>query len=113
MRRVADSTGAVFLGRAGMLVLGGRADVLRVRLDGPVEARIAQAVREGLAEDEARTLQKNVDGAREAYVKVFYGAKQADAALYHLILDSTALPLDVCTELIVAAAEAHLGAVSD
>src|ERR1700759_3150476 len=42
LRRVADSTGAVVVGRAGMVVLGKRPDVLTVRLDGPVEARIAQ-----------------------------------------------------------------------
>lgn len=108
MRQVADSTGGVFLGRAGMIVLGGRADVLRVRLDGPVEVRIAQAVRDGLDEATAKSMQKDVDGAREAYVRVFYGARQSDPSLYHLIIDSTVVPLEVCTELVVTAARACL-----
>ena len=108
MRRVADSTGGVFLGRAGMVVLKERPDVLRVRLDGPVDARIANLVRDGLSEDEARAMQKDVDGAREAYAKVFYGARQSDASLYHVILDTTALDFETCSEIIVAAARARL-----
>jgi len=37
--------------------------------------------------------------AREAYVQQFYGADARDAALYHLVIDSTALALDACVEL--------------
>jgi hypothetical protein len=47
LRDIADTTGGVILGRAGMAVLGDRADVLCVRLDGPVEARIAHAIAQG------------------------------------------------------------------
>jgi hypothetical protein len=50
LRQTADTTGAVVLGRAGMVVLGGRPDVLCVRLDGPVEARIAHMVAHGTDE---------------------------------------------------------------
>lgn len=108
MIHLADSTGGVFLGRAGMVVLGNRPDVLSVRLDGPVERRIARAIREGLGEDEARSMQKEVDGAREAYSKVFYGARQSDPSLYHVILDATALEFSTCTDIIVTAARDHL-----
>ncbi len=71
LRHVADTTGAVVLGRAGMVVLGGRPDVLCVRLDGPVEARIAQVVTQGVDEASARQGQRDVDSAREAYARVF------------------------------------------
>src|ERR1700760_917832 len=54
LQRIADTSGGVLLGRAGMVALGGRPDVLCVRLDGPVEARIAQVVGLGLGIDEAR-----------------------------------------------------------
>ncbi len=109
LRRVADTTGAVFLGRAGMVVLGGRADVLCVRLDGPVEARIAQAVADGSDPATAREAQQDVDGARDHYARFFYKQRQDDARLYHLIIDTTALPMDACVDLIVTAAQAHLG----
>jgi cytidylate kinase len=108
VRATAASTGGVFLGRAGMIVLADRPDVLCVRLDGPVDKRIAQVASEGVSEDEARAMQKDVDGAREAYVRVFYGARQSDPSLYHVILDSTALPFDVCADIIVTAAKGRL-----
>ena len=45
IRRHAASGAAVILGRAGMLVLADHPHVVRVRLSGPLEARIEQAVR--------------------------------------------------------------------
>lgn len=107
LREIADTTGAVVLGRAGMSVLGDRPDVLCVRLDGPLEARIAYVVTEGISEEEARRAQRELDGAREAYARVFYGARQDDPHLYHVILDSTALDVATCVEIIVLAAGAR------
>ncbi len=109
LQQVADTTGAVFLGRAGMVVLAGRADVLCVRLDGPVEARIAQAVADGADPATANEAQRVVDGARNEYASFFYRQRQDNAGLYHLMVDSTALPLDACVDLIVTAARARLG----
>lgn len=108
LRNVADTTGAVILGRAGMVVLGGRDDVLCVRLDGPLEARIAQAVADGSDEATARETQKDVDDARERYASLFYKVRQDDPRLYHLIIDSTALPVDACTDVIITAAKARI-----
>jgi cytidylate kinase len=110
MRKVADTTGAVILGRAGMVILGGRDDVLCVRLDGPIDRRIAQAVAEGVDEATARENQQDVDGARERYASFFYKVRQDDARLYHLVIDSTALPVDACIDIIVRAAQARIGA---
>ncbi len=105
MQQVADTTGGVVLGRAGMVVLRGRPNVLCVRLDGPVGARIAQAVRtEGMDEAAARSMQRSLDGAREAYARALYGARQSDPSLYHLVLDTTVLAWPTCVELIVTAA---------
>jgi cytidylate kinase len=109
LNKIADTTGGVIVGRAGMVVLRDRPDVLRVRLDGPVEHRIAQAtLTENLSESAARALQRDVDAAREAYAHVFYRARQADPALYHLILEATSLGDTICTSAIVNAARLHL-----
>jgi hypothetical protein len=105
LRGIAGTTGGVILGRAGMVVLGDRADVLCVRLDGPLEARIAQAVAQGVDEESARRDQLEVDRARDAYARVFFNARQDDPRLYHLILDSTVLPVDACLDIIVRAAQ--------
>ena len=112
LQRAADTTGAVILGRAGMVALGHRRDVLCVRLDGPVEARIAQVVALGVDRAVARQAQREVDRAREAYARVFFSARQDDPRLYHLILDSTVLSVEACVEIIVRAAQDRFGAVA-
>ncbi len=110
LRRIADGRGGVVLGRAGMVVLGGRPDVLRVRLDGPPEARIEQAVRmQGVGEARARAEQRETDRVREAYSQTFYGVSQSDPSLYQLILDSTSLPVELCVDIVVLAARQVLG----
>ena len=100
-------SGAVVLGRAGACALQDRTDVLRVRLYGPVRARVAQAARlEGVDEATAAARQPTVDAARDAYVQRLYGRSADDPALYHLQLDSTALPLADCAALVASAWEA-------
>ena len=110
LQYIADTTGAVVLGRAGMVVLGARPDVLCVRLDGPVEARIAQVMAQGVDEAAARQGQREVDNAREAYARVFFNARQGDPQLYHVILDSTVLSAEACVDIIVRAAADRFGA---
>jgi cytidylate kinase len=98
----------VVLGRAGAIVLRDRPGAFHVRLDGPAEARVFQAMRvEEIDEDEARRRQRNSDRARTEYVKHFYRCDPRDPRHYHLVLDSTAVPLPTCVELIVTAARAH------
>ncbi len=100
--------GGVILGRAGAIVLADHPDALHVRLDGPVEARIAEIQRRThLDQQQARQRQVNSDRAREAYIKHFYRRDPRDPDLYHLILDSTALGEATCVELIVIAVRAR------
>jgi cytidylate kinase len=113
LRQIADTTGGVVLGRGAMVVLGGRDDVLRVRLDGDIEVRVAR-VAENLEIDlEAATeMQRDTDRARESYLKLFYRVRQDDPSLYHLMIDTTEIPLATCTELVVLAAEGARSAKS-
>lgn len=104
----AHSGDVVVLGRAGALVLHDHPRALHVRLDGPEEARVFQAMRvEEIDEAEARRRQRNSDRVRGDYVKHFYRADHRDARHYHLMLDSTAVALPTCVELIVTGARAH------
>jgi cytidylate kinase len=102
-------TGGVVLGHGGMVVLRSVPWALHVYLRGPLEARVRQAASEYKVDDEtaARRL-KSTDRARMDYVGRAYGIDVTDPSLYHLVLDSTALTLDVCTELIVVAANARI-----
>ena len=108
IRRLADGGGAVILGRAGVFVLQGRPHVLHVRLDGDVEARRRAAMaHEGLDYKTAARKQQETDQARRAYIAQFYPRSGAweDASHYHLVLDSTAISIDVCVEIITRAAQ--------
>jgi cytidylate kinase len=102
--RTALDKGAVILGRAGAAAFRNEPDVLRVRLFGSVESRIAQAGRiENVDEKTAKRLLPEVDHARAHYVRRLYAVDVDDPELYHFQLDSTALSLDLCADLIAAA----------
>jgi cytidylate kinase len=103
--RQADTGEGVILGRAAVIVLRGRPGVLRVRLDGPPDRRAAQAARLGeISIEEADEGRRRVDRAQAAYWTRFYGAEISDPSLYHLMVDSTAIELDACVELLAVAA---------
>jgi cytidylate kinase len=103
IHRVAAADAGVILGRGAAVVLGkGRG--FHVRLDGPPELRVVQgAAVEGISENEARRHLNAADRARDTYVRRLYRADPADSRHYHLIIDSTALPLDTVTEIILRA----------
>lgn len=99
--------GAVILGRAGAVILRDHPEALHVRLDGPPERRVEQAMQlEGLNRHDAERLRRDGDRAREAYVRHFYGCDARDPALYHLVLDSTRLSTETVVEIIAAAVAA-------
>src|ERR687897_140705 len=71
-----------------------------------------QATEQGLRLEEvdrataARHLEET-DRARRAYIQHFYRCDARDPQHYHLVIDSTAIPLDACVELIAGAALAR------
>jgi cytidylate kinase len=102
--RKALVTGAVILGRAGGAAFRDEPGVLRVRLFGPEEARLAQAARiEDVDEATARQRLPEVDRARAQYVMRLYGFDIDDPELYHLQIDTTAMPIEAGVGLITAA----------
>ena len=104
----AAASGGVALGRGGMVVLREVPWALHVYLGGPVQARVVQGMRiDQIDREQAERQQKLEDQARIEYVRRAYGVDGTDSTLYHLVLDSTALSLDMCVELIVAASAAR------
>jgi cytidylate kinase len=113
IRHLLAGGGGVILGRAAAVVLG-KDRGFHVRLDGPAGRRAAQgAAVEGISRDQARQRLRAADKARTAYVRRLYRCDPADASLYHLVIDSTAIPLDTVTELILTAAGAHEASVTE
>lgn len=99
--------GAVVLGRAGAVVMASRPRAYHVRLDGPVERRVAWAAPfEQLDLEAARRRQAETDRARTSFVKRLYRRDPADPALYHLILDPTVIGVDAAVEVIKTASAA-------
>jgi len=110
IHRLVASGGGVILGRAAAVVLGKDCGY-HVRLDGPPDRRVVQgAAIEGIDDEEAQARLRVADKARTAYVRRLYRVDPADATLYHLVIDSTAMPLDTVIELILVAARAHSAA---
>lgn len=100
-----SEVGAVILGRAAAVVLRDEPGALHVRLDGPPEGRIGQAmVVLGVDRPTAERELKIADQARETYVERWYGIDPHDPRNYDLVIDSTRINVDTCVELIALAA---------
>ena len=103
MRRLAADGAGVILGRGAAVALGKQLG-FHVRLDGPPALRAVQgAAIEVVSIDEARHHMDAADRARITYVRRLYRADPADPRHYHLVIDSTAIPLDAVTEVILRA----------
>jgi cytidylate kinase-like protein len=106
-------SGGVTVGRGGMVVLRSVPWALHVHLGGPPEARLRQRMAlEGIDRGTAEQRRRAEDRARMDYVRRAYGVDGADPALYHLMIDSTAIDLDTCVDLIVAASQARVRAAA-
>lgn len=109
MQQAATGEG-VILGRGAVPVLRHHPGALRVRLDGPPERRIRQAMRlEGIDQSTAARSMRRLDSTHRAYFKHFYAAQPNDPSLYHLMIDSTMLSIEACVELIASAAQSLSG----
>jgi len=103
------SSGGVVLGRGGMVVLRPVPWALHVHLWGPQGPRARQgAAINGVDHRTAVQQQRAEDSGRRNYVRRVYGVDGEDPSLYHMVLDSTALNLDVCVDLVVEAASARV-----
>jgi cytidylate kinase len=94
----------VIIGRGGMVLLAGRPNVLHVRVEAPLQRRIAYvAYRERLdpAAAHQRLLAKDRD--RKHYLWATHGRRPDDESLYDLIFNTGALDLDTVVDEICLA----------
>jgi len=106
LRAFADGGAGVVLGRGAAVVLHDDPRALHVLLDGPVDARIEQAmVIERIDRPTAERRLTRVDRFRRAYLEGLYGLDVREPGAFDLVLDSTSVPLDACVEIIAVAAE--------
>jgi cytidylate kinase len=101
-------SGVVAIGRGGMIVLRSVPWALHVYLGGAAEARVQYRMAlDGIDHRTAEERRAISDRSRMGYVRRAYGVDGTDPSLYHLMLDSTAIEVDTCVELIVAASQAR------
>ncbi|MBV9280992.1 MAG: cytidylate kinase-like family protein [Chloroflexi bacterium] len=99
--------GQVALAPGARFVVGDRPGALHVRLQGPAGRCVERAAQiEKVDLTTARARQRDTDDARSLYVRHVYRARWDDPALYHLVIDTTAFPLEASVDLIVRAARA-------
>jgi cytidylate kinase len=104
----AAQEGGVMLGRGGAVILRETGGALHVYLGGPREARVERVMEtEGLDRAAADRSVRAHDRARMDYVQMAYGVDGNDRKLYHLMIDTTAIGIDACVELIASASEAR------
>lgn len=110
LRQQASTGAGVILGRGAVAVLQEDPRAFRVRLDGPPERRVEQAMRldRSLDRQAAEDALRQFDRTHSAYLQQFYGFDIRDSTLYHLALDSTAIDFDACVEVIARAARSLL-----
>jgi cytidylate kinase len=102
---IVTGDGGVILGRAAAVVAAGDPGVFHVRLTGPVERRIRQSMVIGnIPFDLAKQQQADTDKAWARFVTTLFDRDPSDPSLYHLVIDSTAVPLEDCVNLIAVAA---------
>lgn len=94
----------VIVGRGGQVVLGGKPDVLHVRLVAPLELRARRhRIRAGITLEEARKQVREADKVSAEFIERYFGADMADPALYDLIINTGKLSWADAADLIMSA----------
>ena len=102
--------GGVIMGRNGAFILADWPEALHVRLDGPVEQRVANAAQEsGIDLERAAQRQKREDQIRADMSVELYGWDPREVDYYHLVLNTGTLDLDTCVDIILQAARIKTG----
>ena len=100
----------VIVGRGGQAVLQDRPNVLHIRIEAPLNARVTRVRYQepsGLAPEFERQAARDTvntrDRAAEAYLRRFYEVDWTDPSLYHLVIDTGKWSIEPATCLIVQA----------
>ncbi len=97
--------GGVITGRNGAFILASWPGALHVKLDGPLAQRIERAARDsGIDIEQAARRQKREDEVRADMSLQFYHWDPRETDRYDLVVNTGTMELDVCVDIIVAAA---------
>ena len=110
LRELLDAESYVCVGRAADFVLKDKPNVLTVYIDAPYEDRIEREMkRQGIGRNQAIRYIDKLDHYRESYYKYHTGRQWKRVENYDLCLDSAAIGLDNCVEVIKKVIELRFG----
>lgn len=105
--RKATAEGGVVLGRNATVVLADNPRALHVKLDGPLDVRIARAAEDaGIDKERAARRQVHEDQVRAQMSLTLYDWDPRENDRYDLVINTGQLDLDTVVEIIAAAARA-------
>ncbi len=102
----------IIVGRGGQVLLKNNPNVLHVRIEAPMEDRLMRVRAELRQKDpgdiliderrRAHDLISSKDGASADYLNVHFGVDWSDPSLYHVVLNTAKLELELAAQFIVA-----------
>ena len=101
---LASEGNIVMIGRGAQAVLAPVAGILKVRVLAPADLRVERIMaKRGLTREEALEFVATYGRERKALVESIYGRDLYDPTLFDLLLNTQALAVDDCVELVITA----------
>ena len=100
INRLAEAGNVVIIGRGSSAILNHRTDTLRICVTGSTSDRITHLLGTGLNQTDAKELINTTDAAQERYFLHAFNCGPLDPHLYHLIVNTSEMPLDDTADLI-------------
>ncbi len=104
-RALARHGNVVVLGRGAFAVLHGYIDVLNVRIQAPLESRLARVMAEMEIAERAKAeeLLREGDRVRSSFVHTMYGMRWDASSAFDLVLDTSKIPAELAASWIAEA----------
>ncbi len=104
--RAAQQDNLIYHGHAGQLFLEGLPHVLKLRIEAPLEQRVAVVCAEqNIERDAALAHIRRIDEERRRWVSFLYDREWTDPALYDLTINLARITIDSACELVCKAIE--------
>jgi cytidylate kinase len=91
----------VIVGRGGQCILKENPQTVHVRFVAEFEDRVAWAMRRrNLGASEAKDFVRDVDARKQDYLRFYFDADPDQPTFYHLILNTSRVPLNRCADVV-------------
>ncbi|WP_156360934.1 AAA family ATPase [Dethiosulfatarculus sandiegensis] len=102
IKELAEMDNIVLLGRGSQFILKGHPGALRILLVADQESRVDFLIRRySVTPSKAQALLKRADKKRSRFLKLFFPTEPNETSLYHMVLNTTWLSLDMAKGLIL------------